>query len=154
MDEFDEDFRDLIGLFNSQGVDFLVVGAHCLAVHDVPRTTGDIDFWVRPTPENAERVFRSLASFGVPLADATAADFARIGFGFHVGAPPGRIDVLTAVTGLAFDEAWENRFASRLYDQPVFALGRDDLIRNKLAAGRDKDLLDVKNLRSHEPPAR
>lgn len=147
----DLNFRDMLFLLQKHKVDFLLIGAHAMGVHDVPRATGDIDFWVRPTPDNAPRVWAALVEFGAPLSDVSAKDFARPGSGLHIGLPPGRIDILTQVSGLDFDEAWHNKIEGKLYDLPVYVLGASDLIRNKRASGRDKDLKDIERLQKKYP---
>ena len=147
----DLDFRDMLLLLQKHNVDFLLIGAHAVGVHDVPRATGDIDFWVRPEIENSKRVWSALADFGAPLTGVAPEDFATPGNGLHIGLPPGRIDILTLVSGLTFEDAWVNRVSGELYDLPVFVLGGRDLIRNKLASGRDKDLLDVERLKKKYP---
>jgi hypothetical protein len=97
--------------FAAADVRFLVVGAYALAHHGRPRATGDLDVWVDATPANAKRVMRGLAAFGAPLADATERDFCSPGVVFQIGVPPGRIDILTQLTGITFDEAWPDRHA-------------------------------------------
>ena len=141
----DPDFRDLLAAFLAHGVRFLVVGAHALAAHGVPRATGDLDVWVEPTQGNAARVWDALAAFGAPL-DAlrvSADDFARRDAVVQFGLPPRRIDVLTGVSGLTFDEAWEDRFEDVVDGLRIPFLGRASLIRNKRASGRPKDLGDI-----------
>jgi hypothetical protein len=147
----DLNFRDMLFLLSKHEVDFLLIGAHAVAVHDVPRATGDIDFWVKPTLDNSRRVWAALAEFGAPLSDVSPEDFATPGTGLHIGLPPGRIDILTEVTGLKFEEAWCNRVTGSLYELPVFVLGAKDLIRNKIASGRDKDLRDAERLKRKFP---
>lgn len=149
----DLNFRDMLFLLQKHKVEFLLIGAHAVGVHDVPRATGDIDFWVRPELENSKRVWSALVDFGAPLFDVEPDDFAKPGTGLHIGLPPGRIDILTKVTGLDFEESWGNRVSGKLYDLPVFVLGGKDLIRNKLASGRDKDLQDVERLKRKFPDA-
>lgn len=140
------DFVDLLRAFIGADVRFLVVGAYALAHHGRPRATGDLDVWVAPTPANAPRVVSALAMFGAPMAEITENDFARPGVVFQIGVPPGRIDVLTELTGLAFDEAWPGRDAGRFGDLTVDFIGRDAFIRNKRATGRAKDLVDIEGL--------
>lgn len=140
------DFVDLLRAFIDGDVRFLVVGAYALAHHGRPRATGDLDVWVEPEPENADRVMRALANFGAPLSDVTAADFARPGVVLQIGVPPGRIDVLTDLTGLQFADAWPSREPGRFGSLTVDFLGRDDFIRNKRATGRSKDLGDIEGL--------
>src|SRR5438105_15369371 len=128
------------------GAEFLVVGAHALAAHGTPRATGDLDIWVRPTPENADRVLSALKAFGAPLFDLTRKDLSRPGIVFQLGLPPLRIDILTGVSGVTFDEAWPERLVSEVETLQVPCIGRAALIKNKRAAGRPKDLVDVATL--------
>lgn len=142
------DYRDLLTSFVEFGVRFLVVGAHALAAHGVPRVTGDMDVWVEPTASNASRVWRALADFGAPLdtLEVAESDFTSPEQVVQLGLPPYRIDILTSISGVEFAEAWEGRVESKLFGVPVAFLGRDDFIRNKLASGRPKDLADVEAL--------
>jgi hypothetical protein len=140
------DFVDLLRAFIAADVRFLVVGAYALAVHGRPRATGDLDVWVEATPENAPRVMGALASFGAPLRDLSEPDFARPGVTYQIGVPPGRIDVLTELTGITFAEAWPGRVSRAFGDLHVDFIGRDAFIRNKRATGRTKDLADVEGL--------
>src|SRR5215207_8793474 len=137
------DFRDLLAEFNVQGVDFLIVGAHALAAHAHIRATQDFDVWVRPEAENAKRVYRALQRFGAPLQDLTEADLATPGIVFQIGVAPIRIDVITAIDGVEFTEAWANRMITKFDDQPASVLSKEDLIRNKRAAERTQDLADL-----------
>lgn len=146
------DFRDLIAEFNAHGVEFLVVGAHALAAHGHVRATKDLDVWVRPTAENARRVLEALRAFGAPMGDLTSADLATPGTVFQIGIPPLRIDVITAIDGVEFPEAWAARLSTRFADQPAAVLSRQHLIQNKRAAGRTQDLADLERL-EREPPS-
>ena len=141
-----QDFRDLFAELNAEKAEFLVVGAHALAVHGHVRATRDLDVWVRPDPENARRVIRALQSFGAPTQGLTEADLSSPGLIFQIGAPPIRIDILTAISGVEFDEAWAGRVATRFSDQDVAALSRQHLIQNKRASGRTQDIADVEAL--------
>ncbi|MBL8923754.1 MAG: hypothetical protein JNJ54_33170 [Myxococcaceae bacterium] len=127
---------------------FIVVGAHALAANGIVRSTGDLDVWVRPASENAARVVIALRDFGAPLAQhgVAEADFARPGTVYQLGLPPRRIDVLTQISGVEFDEAWADRRSIAVGGAPVAFLGRRALIKNKRAAGRARDLLDVELL--------
>jgi hypothetical protein len=138
-----QDFRDLLAEFNACGVEYLVVGAHALAAHGHVRATKDLDVWIRPQPENARRVLKALAAFGAPLQDLSEADLSRPGIVFQIGIPPIRIDIVTAIDGVEFDEAWAARMLTRYADQAVAVLSREHLIRNKRAAGRSQDLADI-----------
>ena len=140
------DFVDLLRAFAAADVRFLVVGAYALAHHGRPRATGDLDVWVDATPANAARVVRALAAFGAPMAEVTERDFDHPGVVFQMGVPPGRIDILTTLTGLAFDEAWTGREAGAFGDLTVNFIGRDAFLRNKRATGRAKDLGDIEAL--------
>lgn len=138
------DFRDLLAAFNARGVEFLIVGAHALAAHGLVRATKDLDVWVRPEAANAKRVLAALADFGAPLHDLNVDDLARPGLIFQIGVEPIRIDVITAIDGVVFPEAWLARITARFADQDAGVLSREHLIVNKRAAGRDQDLIDVK----------
>lgn len=148
------DFRDLLFEFNAQGVEFVVVGAHALAAHGHVRGTKDLDVWVRPNPTNAQRVLCALAAFGAPLADLTEADLSRPGIVFQIGIEPVRIDVLTSIDGVTFEEAWPNRIQAPFGDQIVSVLSRADLVRNKRASGRLRDLADLERLGETPSPER
>jgi hypothetical protein len=141
-----QDFIDLLRAFADADVRFLVVGAYALALHGRPRATGDLDVWVEATPANAGRVMRALAAFGAPLSDIAEADFAREGVTYQIGVPPGRIDILTDLTGLTFGEAWNDRVRRPFGDVEVNFIGRASFIRNKRATGRPKDLADIEGL--------
>lgn len=140
-----EDFLDLLRSLRQEGARFLVVGAYAMAAHGVPRATGDIDVWVEAKAENADRVFRALVRFGAPLGalGVGPADFAATDRVVQIGLPPRRIDILTGVSGLQFEAAWAGRRETALSDLTVPVLGREDLIANKRAAGRPKDLADL-----------
>lgn len=143
------DFMDILLAFGAEKVEFLIVGGFAMAVHGAPRFTGDIDLWVRPSLANAERVHRALARFGAPLAThgVAASDFALPGAVYQMGLPPRRIDVLTAIDGVAFEDAWSGKVERELGGVNLPFLGLAELIRNKRAAGRPKDLLDIELLR-------
>jgi len=140
------DFRDLLAEFNAHNVEFLIVGAHALAAHGHVRATEDLDVWIRPELGNATRAMSALKEFGAPLHDLTENDLATPGVVFQIGVAPLRIDVLTAIDGVQFAEAWADRITSSFADQPVAVLSREHLIKNKRAAGRTQDLADVERL--------
>ena len=141
-----QDFVDLLQAFIDADVRFLVVGAYALAVHGRPRGTGDLDVWIEATRENAKRVMSALIAFGAPLAHVTEQDFSREGVTYQMGVQPGRIDVLTDLTGLTFADAWATRVAEKFGDVEVDFIGREAFIHNKRATGRPKDLVDVDGL--------
>ena len=140
------DFVDLLRAFNAANVRFLVVGAYALALHGRPRATGDLDIWIDATPENAARVMHALAAFGAPLTDVSVEDFAREAVVYQIGVPPGRIDILTELTGLTFGEAWPGRIRRPFGDVEVDFIGREAFLRNKRAVGRPKDLGDIEGM--------
>lgn len=146
-----EDFTDLLAALVDTGARFIVVGAHAMAVHGVPRATGDIDVWIAPGPENAERVWKALLRFGAPVEalGLSRDDLARRDQVVQIGLPPRRIDVLTAVSGVEFDEAWPGRVTHRVGSLAIPFIGREALIRNKRASGRPKDLADLEALGEH-----
>lgn len=149
-----EDFLDLLTAFIEEGVEFLVVGAFALAANGAPRFTGDLDVWVRPDARNAERVLLALRRFGAPLAahGVSASDMGRPGSVYQMGLPPRRIDVLTQIDGVTFEEAWPGRLEARVGALTLPFLGLRELVRNKRATGRAKDLLDVELLREAGAP--
>lgn len=146
--ELNEDFADMLQCLSEAKVEFLIVGAHALAAHGIVRATGDIDIFVRPSEENAERVLRALDAFGAPIVahGISKADFANPGAVYQIGLPPRRIDLLTEISGVSFEEAWQSRLEAEVQGMPVSFIGHEALVKNKLASGRDKDLLDVKVL--------
>jgi hypothetical protein len=127
----------------AEGAEFLVVGAHALAAHGAPRATGDLDIWIRSTPENAARVLSALRTFGAPLFDLTERDLTTPDVVFQIGLPPSRIDLLTSLTGLTFQDAWTNRVEIAVGNLRVPIIGRNDFVTNKRATGRDRDLADL-----------
>ncbi len=137
------DFRDLLSECNVHGVVYLVAGAYALAAPGRVRTTGDLDVWVRPDAGNAEKVLKALRAFGAPLQDLQEDDLTRPGTGFQIGVAPLRIDVLTGIDNVEFDEAWTDRMTAKFADQTGPVLSVTHLIRNKRAVGRTQDLADV-----------
>jgi hypothetical protein len=144
--QINSDFADLLQAFNAAGVDYLVVGAYAVALHARPRATGDLDVLVRPTRENASRVRHALAGFGAPVDDLSIDDLVSDDLIFQIGIAPIRVDVITAITGVSFEAAWAGRVSANLAGIDVNVIGRDELIANKRAAARPKDLADVEAL--------
>jgi len=141
-----KDFKEFIESLNSNGVDYVIVGAFALAYHGWPRYTKDLDLFVRPTPDNAARIVRALRDFGFGSLGLAAEDFTQDYRAIQLGFEPNRIDVLTALTGVSFDEAWEGRVPAVLDGIPVHFISRELLIRNKRACGRPEDLADLSRL--------
>ncbi len=141
------DFIDMLDALRAHDVRFLIVGGYAVGVHGHPRATKDLDVWVEASAENAVRLVRALREFGAPLHGLSASDFEREGTGLQIGLPPGRIDVITQVSGLSFAQAWPHRLEATFFDRPECPIiGRDDLIRNKRASARVQDLADVEAL--------
>jgi hypothetical protein len=140
------DFRELLATFNEHGVECMVVGAHALAAYGVVRATKDLDVWVGASEDNAPKVLRALAAFGAPLHDLTVEDLVEPGLIFQIGVPPVRIDVITAIDGVEFVDAWPERFQTTYEGESVSVISLDNLIANKKAAGRLQDLADVEKL--------
>lgn len=140
------DFVEMLSALLDSGADFLIVGAHALAAHARPRATGDLDIWIRPTAENAERVWRALQVFGAPLEGLSPADLTVEDRVVQLGFPPARIDLLTSLTGVEFEEAWRERVRVLVQGLQVDVIGREALIRNKRTLGRPRDLADVAEL--------
>lgn len=145
-----EDWRAFIESLNSSGVEYLVVGAVALAHHGFPRYTGDLDILVGNSPDNAQRLESALAEFGFASLGLKAADFVDSYRVVQLGVPPGRIDLLTSITGVAFDEAWAGRVEAVLGNTRVNFIGREALIQNKRKTGRAKDKADLEALGASE----
>ncbi|MCA9071742.1 MAG: nucleotidyltransferase [Planctomycetaceae bacterium] len=148
---FNPDFKDMLLALSEAKIDFLLVGAYAVAAHGHPRATGDLDLWVRPDFDTAPRVYRALADFGAPLHDLTVDDLAKPGMVFQIGVEPSRIDILTAISGVDFDHAWANRLSIEMDGIKLCVIGRDDLIVNKRACGRPKDIADAETLDPTDP---
>ena len=140
------DFKEFIECLNARDVRYLVIGGYAVAHHGRPRYTKDLDVWVEATPKMAPRTLRALLAFGAPAELIQESDFAKPAITAQLGVPPNRIDILTAVSGVEFAEAWQRRAQSEYGGIPIWVIGREDLRRNKLASGRKQDLLDVEKL--------
>lgn len=140
------DFRDILSAFNARRVDYLLVGAYAVAVHGLPRATGDIDLWVRATPDNAKAAWRALEDFGAPLDRLTPADLQFPERVVQLGVSPRRIDLMTSIDGVDFDTAWRDRIKVRVDDLEIPTISLQHLIANKRAVGRPQDLADADRL--------
>lgn len=143
-----DDFRDFLAVLHQEGARFLVVGAHALGAHGVSRATADLDVWVEPTSDNAEKVWRALVRFGAPLdaLGVSLSDLSTPDQVIQLGIPPARIDLLTGVSGVTFEEAWSDRLEAPFGLLTVPFLGRASFLRNKRATGRLRDLADLEEL--------
>jgi len=143
-----EDYKDMLQALVDEKASFLLVGAYALAAHGYPRATMDIDIWVMPSPDNADAVLRALQHFGAPLNDLTRDDLTKGGTVFQIGVAPRRIDIITAASGLRFDETFSRSIAVNIEGIEVHIPSVADLIINKRASGRTKDLADAEALES------
>ena len=141
------DFSDLLRLFENSEIRYLIVGGHAVMSYTEPRFTKDLDIWVDQALENAERVYVALARFGAPLGGSSPANFSVPDMIFQIGLPPVRIDILTSIAGLEFAAAWERRQRRPFLGASAWFISREDLLRNKEAVGRPRDLIDAEELR-------
>jgi hypothetical protein len=140
------DYRDMLQVLLNNGVKFLIVGAYALGAHGYPRATGDIDIWVEPSADNSSRVYRALTEFGAPLHEIDETTFIKPGIVFQIGVAPRRIDIISKISGVEFDQAYPKRQIVEVDGLSVPILSYEDLIQNKRATGRDKDRIDVDRL--------
>jgi len=145
--DLDPDFAEFVECLARRDVRYLIVGGYALAAHGLPRATGDLDVWVMVDPANAEGVVGALQDFGFGSLDLTVDDFLAPDHVVQLGYPPYRIDILTAIDGVTFDDAWSRRLTITSAGLTLPVIGRDDLIANKLASGRPRDLDDVDRIR-------
>jgi hypothetical protein len=141
-----KDLREFVELLNSRKIRFLLVGGHAVAYHGFPRFTGDVDFFIDPSPENAALVASVVGEFGFAHLGLKEADFRGPETVVQLGRAPNRIDILTSLTAVSFAEAWQSRVETKLDGLPVWVIGKDQLLRNKLASGRPQDLADAERL--------
>ena len=144
--EVQPDFRDLLGLFNVHKVEYMIVGAYALAFHGVPRFTGDLDIFIKPDSENARRILQALDEFGFKSVGLTLEDFQSADKVVQLGVPPVRIDIITSLTGVSWEEAFSGRAEGKYGDMPVYYIGREQFIANKRALGRKRDFADLEAL--------
>ncbi len=149
-----EDYKEMLQSLAAEDVKFLLVGAYALAAHGYPRATMDIDIWVMPSPDNAEAVLRALHKFGTPPHGLTAADLQKEDTVFQIGVAPRRIDIITGASGLRFDDTFARSIETDIEGLKIHIPALDDLIRNKKATGRTKDMADaeaLEQLKDSEP---
>jgi predicted nucleotidyltransferase len=148
------DYKEMLECLSEEGVSFLLVGAYALAVYGYPRATKDIDFFVRASPANASSLMRALSRFGAPLTGISESDFASEGIVFQIGNSPRRIDILTRISGVDFENAYAKRNVVNVDGLDVPVISMSDLIANKRASGRMQDLADVEKLEALEASIR
>jgi hypothetical protein len=144
------DYRDMLFAFADAEVEYMVIGAYAMAAHGHPRATGDLDLWVRPTSANTERVMDALDHFGAPLSNIQLEDFHTPDTVFQIGVSPRRIDILTSIEGVRFDDAWPDRIQINLNGVSASIIGRTHLIQNKTALNRPQDRADLDRLEGDE----
>jgi len=142
-----KDYKDILQILLDNKVQFLVVGAYALGAYGYPRATGDIDLWVMASPENSEKIYQSLAQFGAPMEQINEKTFCEQGVIFQIGVAPRRIDVITKINGVDFQQAWAARQEIMIEELKVPFISKQDLIKNKESTGREKDRLDAQQLR-------
>ncbi len=141
-----DDFKEFLRLLNANGVDYLLVGGYAVAIHGYPRATVDMDVWIRPSQPNAEAIVQALRAFGFDLPELKAEVFLLPRALVRFGVPPFRIEVMTAIDGVAYDVCRSRALTVDIDGIPVPVIALDDLKANKLAAGRHKDLADLEHL--------
>jgi len=142
----DSDFRDILSAFCEEKVEFMLVGAYAVAAHGLPRATGDIDLWVKCSEKNAERVWAAIMNFGAPLANISKQDFTTRGNVVQIGVTPRRIDILTQITGVEYEEAEQQSITIEIEGIAIPVIGLAHLVQNKSAVGRPQDKADVARL--------
>ncbi len=141
------DFKEILATFNQHEVRYLIVGAYAVMKYSEPRYTKDLDIWVEPSKDNSKKVFAALHSFGAPISGLTETDFASDGF-FQMGRPPIRIDILMAIDGVEFSDAWPNRQEGDFDGVLAYFIGIEDLVVNKTVSARPQDLIDINSIRT------
>lgn len=145
-----EDFKEFFTLLNRNNVRYLLVGGYAYSIHAEPRYTKDLDIFFDKKEPNAQSLLNALNQFGFSSLNLSIEDLIKPGRVIQLGYPPNRIDLLNDIEGISFPEAWENKITSTYSDEPIFVIGKIDLIKNKKASGRDQDLLDVKKLEKYK----
>ena len=141
-----EDYKEMLQILSDNEVKFLIVGAYALAVYGYPRATGAFDIWVEPSAENSRKILSSLTSFGASTSVLTENTFMEKGIIFQIGVAPRRIDIITHIDGVDFNEAYPSRNTIVMEGLNLPFISKDNLIKNKKSTGRDKDYVDVKHL--------
>jgi hypothetical protein len=141
-----QDFEAFIELLNKNEVKYLVVGGYAFAIHAYPRFTIDIDFLILTSKENVEKIILALKEFGFSKLDISSDDLMKAGKVIQLGNPPYRIDILTSIDGISFENAWKNKITGKYGNQTLYFISKEDLIINKKASGRKKDIDDLQDL--------
>ena len=144
--EVQQDFRELLALLNAHKVEYVLVGGYALAFHGAPRYTGDMDIFIKPDRQNAQRILEALDDFGFGDQDLTTADFQKPNVVIQLGVAPVRVDIVTSLSGVSWDDVHSTRIEGKYGDVPVSYIGRDQFIANKRAVGRKRDIADLEAL--------
>ncbi|MFO7891769.1 MAG: nucleotidyltransferase [bacterium] len=144
--EIQPDFKDLLELFNAHKVKYIIVGGYALAFHGAPRYTGDIDIYIKPDTQNAERIMQALDEFGFESAELTSEDLKNPDNVIQLGVPPVRVDIITSISGVTWEDAYSGCIDGKYGDVPVKYIGLNEFIINKRTTGRKKDLSDLEAL--------
>lgn len=144
---FSQDFREFIELLIKNKAEYLIVGGYAVGIHGHPRYTGDLDIWLNPTQQNAELILKSVNEFGFSSFKLTIEDFTKSGNVIQLGYPPLRIDLLTEIDGVTFNDCFENRKEVTIDNLKVNFIGYQDLLKNKKESGRPRDIDDIENLK-------
>ena len=138
-----QDYKEMLSTLLEEKVNFLLIGAYALAAHGYPRATGDIDLFIQPNENNAEKVYKALVKFGAPLQNISVKDFATPGTIFQIGIIPRRIDIINSIDGVSFEDAYSDRIIVNIESMPIPVLSKKNMIINKEATGRPKDKTDA-----------
>ena len=141
-----KDYKEMLQLLLEEQVNFILVGAYALSAHGYPRATGDIDIWVKADEANSKKIYQALARFGAPLEQINENGFAGEGIIFQIGVAPRRIDIITQIDGVTYDEADEDKIVVEVEELKLPIISLSKLIKNKMSTGREKDKLDAKFL--------
>lgn len=144
------DFRDLLASFNSHDVEYMIVGGYALAFHGAPRFTGDLEILVKADAENADRILKALDEFGFGSLDLNTEDFSSPNQVIQLGVPPVRVDILTSISGVSWEQAADSKVTGQYGDTPVYFISLKEFTANKRAVGRTKDLADIEALDQKE----
>lgn len=141
-----KDYKEMLQILLKNKVKFLVVGAYAMGAYGYPRATGDIDIWIESSPGNSEKIYQSLSEFGAPISDIEQKTFCEEGIIFQIGLAPRRIDIITKIEGVNFQNAYSDKREIEVEGIKIPFISKEDLIRNKESTGREKDKLDAKYL--------
>ncbi len=143
-----EDYKEMLQILLNNEVKFLIVGAYAMGAHGYPRATGDFDIWVEASAENSKKIYRSLSEFGAPLLGISEKAFAEKGVILQVGVAPRRIDIITHIDGVIFEEAYKTKELIEIESLKIPFISKENLIKNKQSTKREKDKIDVNYLKN------